>query len=132
MLKSRTKEILLLLQHYRVRWVPAIFYKGTNNKHRYVNGQNVIILEINNSGDHCLLNIPISFTFNPSIYTMKQSYIHIPTLIPNLTYHHQIQVECIDSNGIADDIRIFVLNPHSSLPLISAIVNMPTALIDFE
>ena len=49
----------------------------------------------------------------------------MPLLVPGLVHRIDAELECVDENGTADVVRVFVC-PHKSLvPLLSAIVNMP-------
>lgn len=84
-----------------------------------------IKLNIQNAGTKSMRNVPLTFTYSHDLYRMKKSLLCVPLLIPGLLYHYEMEVECVDENGGADIIRIFVCNPTSCVPVISAIVNMP-------
>ena len=51
----------------------------------------------------------------------------IPALIPRINYRLDAEVECLDSCGGADAIRVFVSSAQSTLPVLSAVVNMPVS-----
>ena len=45
----------------------------------------------------------------------------------HLPFCTQVDVECVDENAGADVIRVYVCNPVSAIPIITALVNMPLA-----
>jgi Bardet-Biedl syndrome 1 protein len=86
-----------------------------------------IKLNIQNTGTKSLTEIPIVFTFNQSIYRMPSPTLLLPLLVPSLVYNYEVDVECVDEGAGADVIRVYVCNPHSAIPIITALVNMPLA-----
>mmetsp|Transcript_50681 Transcript_50681/g.99275 ORF Transcript_50681/g.99275 Transcript_50681/m.99275 type:complete len:589 (-) Transcript_50681:207-1973(-) len=84
-------------------------------------------LSIKNSSSKALLNTPVTYSFNNSIYRLQGAVTWIPVLLPSLEYKYEIQVECLDENGAADAIRVYICSPTSTVPAISAIVNMPVS-----
>uniref|UniRef100_A0A7S1IQI7 Bardet-Biedl syndrome 1 N-terminal domain-containing protein n=1 Tax=Eutreptiella gymnastica TaxID=73025 RepID=A0A7S1IQI7_9EUGL len=86
-----------------------------------------IKLNIQNTGTKSLTAIPIVFTFNQSIYRMPNPTLLLPLLVPSLVYNYEVDVECIDEAAGADVIRVYVCNPNSAIPIITALVNMPLA-----
>ncbi len=79
-----------------------------------------------------MTNVPMTCGYNHDLYRLNRGVHYVPLLVPGLLYHYEIDVECVDENGGADTIRIFVCNPRSCVPVISALVNMPISepLID--
>ena len=51
--------------------------------------------------------------------------IHVPVLLPGLLYQFEAEVQCIDHNGAADSIHVFICSANSSVPVLSAVVKMP-------
>jgi len=88
-----------------------------------------IKLEIQNGGAKPMLKVPLTFVFNRQLYTMRQSQMVIPILLPGLMCNYETDIDCFDENGGADVVKILVLNPTSTVPLVSAIVNMPRSEI---
>jgi Bardet-Biedl syndrome 1 protein len=86
-----------------------------------------IKLNIQNTGTKSLTSIPIIFTFNQEIYKMPKPSMMIPVLVPSLVYNFEVDVECVDESAGADVIRVYVCNPQSAIPVITALVNMPLA-----
>ena len=41
-------------------------------------------------------------------------------MVPNLIYKVNVEVECIDPTGANDIIKVFVVDPKSTIPLITA------------
>ena len=60
-------------------------------------------------------------------HSSNVSCYRIPLLVPGVMLRLDAELECIDENGGADAIRVFVCNAQSSLPVLSAIVNMPVS-----
>eukprot|EP00935_MAST-01C_sp_MAST-1C-sp1_P000776 g776.t1 len=91
-----------------------------------------IKLSIQNAGSKSMTNVPMTCGYNHDLYRLNRGVHYVPLLVPGLLYHYEIDVECVDENGGADTIRIFVCNPRSCVPVISALVNMPISepLID--
>jgi Bardet-Biedl syndrome 1 protein len=86
-----------------------------------------IKINITNNGQKSLVKVPIMFVYNRDIYSMKQSIIEIPVLVPQVQYKFSYDVVLIDEEAGADNIRIMVCNSQSSVPVITAVVNMPLA-----
>ena len=70
---------------------------------------------------------PVTYAWNDSLYKFSNPLLVIPLLIPGLMYQYLVDIECIDENGGADKIHVFVLNKKSCVPIISAIVTMPVS-----
>eukprot|EP01059_Diplonema_ambulator_P035719 TRINITY_DN8532_c0_g1_i5.p1 TRINITY_DN8532_c0_g1~~TRINITY_DN8532_c0_g1_i5.p1 ORF type:complete len:594 (+),score=182.29 TRINITY_DN8532_c0_g1_i5:184-1965(+) len=88
-----------------------------------------IKLNIQNTGLKPLTAIPIVFTYNKAIYQMWKPSMVIPVLVPSLVYHYEVAVRCTDESSGSDVIRVYVCSSTSSVPIITALVNMP--LTDF-
>lgn len=87
-------------------------------------------LSLKNTGSQAVHNTPITLAFNHEIYKVDNAVLWVPVLIPGLDYSYELAIECIDENGAADAVRVFVCSPSSdktpsAIPAISAIVNMP-------
>eukprot|EP01062_Namystynia_karyoxenos_P062724 TRINITY_DN55601_c0_g1_i1.p1 TRINITY_DN55601_c0_g1~~TRINITY_DN55601_c0_g1_i1.p1 ORF type:complete len:654 (+),score=207.43 TRINITY_DN55601_c0_g1_i1:92-1963(+) len=86
-------------------------------------------LNIQNTGTKSLTAIPIVFTYNRSIYEIRKPTLTIPVLVPSLVYNYEVPVRCIDEAAGSDVIRVYVCSSTGSVPIITALVNMP--LTDF-
>ena len=84
-----------------------------------------IIVDVQNTGSKTMLQVPLVVQFDALIYEVKNALTVLPLLVPGLLYHHTVDLECIDENGAAGDIRILLCNMSSCVPIISATVNMP-------
>lgn len=85
----------------------------------------LIKLNVQNTGNRAMSNIPITFAYNHELYRIDRSLVLVPLLIPRLLYHLEISVQCIDEAGGADVVKVFVCSPKSVVPVISAFVSMP-------
>lgn len=71
-------------------------------------------LYINNASTKAVVNVPITFAYNP-------------VLVPGVNYDYEVIAECMDDHGAAGVIRAFICANQSSVPILSAIVNMPVS-----
>mmetsp|Transcript_36995 Transcript_36995/g.44743 ORF Transcript_36995/g.44743 Transcript_36995/m.44743 type:complete len:613 (+) Transcript_36995:397-2235(+) len=83
-----------------------------------------IKLNLQNTGSKPIFNVPVMLSRSP-IYTISPTQIHIPLLIPGLMYQYEADVQCIDQNGSADTVRVYVCSANSCVPVLSAVVKMP-------
>jgi len=84
-------------------------------------------LSLQNTGRKMVTDMAATFNYNPMLYRLKQSLFKIPLLVPGVMLRLDAELECIDENGGADAIRVFVCNGQSAMPVLSAVVNMPVS-----
>jgi len=84
-----------------------------------------IKLELQNLSKKCLVDTHIVLQLNELIYKLRNRNPKVPIMIPNLQYHIDIEIECVDPLGSGDIVKIFVFNKESSMPLITANLQMP-------
>lgn len=72
-------------------------------------------------------NLLITFQFDDSLYALSKPCITVPLLVPGLMYTYETLVECISDKGISDSIKVFVLHQGNSIPVITAVINMPVS-----
>ena len=82
-------------------------------------------IEICNGGQTSLKELPLCVIFNPEIYESNCPSETVPLLLPNVQISVEITLKNISENGAADDVRVVLLNPSSTVPLVSALVTMP-------
>lgn len=88
-------------------------------------------INIKNTGQKPILNTPVTYSYNHDMYKVKAGAVNwLPVLIPGLEYKYELMVENVDPAGSADAIRVYISNPASAVPIISAIVNMPLSEIN--
>lgn len=99
-----------------------------------------IKLDMQNTGVKPMNNISILYSYNQDIYSMRQSKMNIPCLLPGVQYEYEGEVVMSshvadtmgdDSGPIADIVKVFVCSASSSIPLITAVVQMPIPEFDF-
>lgn len=56
----------------------------------------------------------------------------LPLMLPNLIYKIDLEVECLDITGANDTIKVYVIDRESTVPLISANIQMPVSEIFME
>lgn len=92
-----------------------------------------IKLEIQNLSKKTMVGTRVMLSYDTDIYKVNsKDFFKQMTLLPQITYNQEILVENIDENGAADLIRVFVYNDASSMPLITANLNMPLSEVDIE
>lgn len=84
-----------------------------------------IKLELQNLGQKCIVDTHVVLNLNENIYKLRNRNPKIPIMIPNLQYHIDVEIECIDPMGSSDVVKVFVFNKESTLPLITANIQMP-------
>ncbi|PRP83077.1 bardet-Biedl syndrome 1 family protein [Planoprotostelium fungivorum] len=88
---------------------------------------------VENTGKKTLSNLPMTFSFDPSIYNVSRPVLILPMLVPGLSYQQEVRVQCLSDNGVSDDIRIFVIDPQRpSLPIVSCLLHMPVSELFFD
>lgn len=53
-------------------------------------------------------------------------------MLPNLLYKVNVEVESIDPTGANDTIKVFIIDTKSTLPLITANLQMPVSELDLD
>jgi Bardet-Biedl syndrome 1 protein len=92
-----------------------------------------IKLEIQNLSKATMVGTRVMLSYDTDVYkVVSKEFFKQMTLLPQITYNQEILIENIDENGAADLIRVFVYNDASSMPLITANLNMPLSEIDIE
>ena len=51
----------------------------------------------------------------------------MPLLVPTVSYNFDTMVQCTDDMGRAEEISVYVVQNHTSTPLITAVLNMPVS-----
>ena len=67
-----------------------------------------------------------------NIYKLRDRNPILPVMIPMLTYKVDLEVENIDPTGANDLIKVFVIDTVSTVPLISANIQMSVSEIFME
>jgi len=84
-------------------------------------------LSLQNTGRKMVSDLAATLNYNAMLYRLKQSLFKIPLLVPGVMLRLDAEIECIDENGGADAIRVFVCSGTSAMPILSAVVNMPVS-----
>lgn len=53
-------------------------------------------------------------------------------MLPNLIYKVDLEIECLDSTGANDIVKVFVIDMQSTVPLMSANIQMPVSEVVVE
>ena len=78
------------------------------------------------------MNTHICLNFKDNIYKQRGHSPHLPLMLPNLAYKINVEVECIDATGANDTIKVFVIDTKSTVPLITANLQMPVSELDMD
>jgi len=73
------------------------------------------------------MNIQICLSQNLNIYKLRDRNPILPMILPNLIYKVDIEIECLDATGANDVVKVFVIDNLSTVPLISANIQMPVS-----
>ena len=74
----------------------------------------------------------ICLNYKDNIYKQRGKSPVLPLMLPNMIYKVNVEVECIDATGANDIIKVFVINAKSTLPLITANLNMPVSELNMD
>jgi len=86
-----------------------------------------IKLTVQNTGSKALANVPVVFTYNLDIYRLARPHLLFPNLVPAVVYNYEVAGTCVAEGdaAVADTIHVYVCNPTSAVPVITALVKMP-------
>eukprot|EP00658_Telonema_sp_P-2_P071753 TRINITY_DN60978_c0_g1_i2.p1 TRINITY_DN60978_c0_g1~~TRINITY_DN60978_c0_g1_i2.p1 ORF type:complete len:277 (+),score=48.03 TRINITY_DN60978_c0_g1_i2:12-842(+) len=84
-----------------------------------------IKIAVQNTGTKPIYDVNLVATFNHQLYKVERPQISVPVLVSGLQYKYSIDVLCIDEDGSAEPVQVYVCTANSVVPMISAIVNMP-------
>ena len=80
---------------------------------------------IQNTGDNLVTEVYVLARYDHDVYRLKRGMVRVSALVPHLEYPYWIDLECVDPNGAADDIRLLVFRADSQVPILTALVRMP-------
>ena len=84
-----------------------------------------IKLSLQNTGSKAVSELEVALNYNALLYRVRAAIFDVPLLIPGLVHRLDAELECVDENGTADVVRVYVCPKNSLVPILSAIVNMP-------
>lgn len=67
----------------------------------------------------------IVFHYDDKMYEVQNPYIHVPLLVPGLSYKFETLVKTIINVMVSDEIHIFIMSPNETKPILSAAIYMP-------
>jgi len=85
-----------------------------------------------NTGTKALYDVRLVFAYNHMLYKVDRPCISVAVLVPGLQYKYAVDITCVDSEGGAEPVQVFVCGNQSVVPMISAVVNMPLSDIVLE
>ena len=91
-----------------------------------------IKLELQNLSKKPVMGTHICLNFKDNIYKQRGPSPRLPVMVPNLIYKVNVEVECIDATGANDIIKVFVIDTKSTIPLITASLQMPVSELDMD
>ncbi|KAK0059786.1 Bardet-Biedl syndrome 1 protein [Biomphalaria pfeifferi] len=72
-------------------------------------------------------NLLITFDYDEHLYDFRKKLIQVPILVPGLTYSFDTFIDCKTDKGLSDNVKVYVLKPGKSIPLITGVVSMPVS-----
>lgn len=91
-----------------------------------------IKLELQNLSKKCMIDTYVVLNYNENVYKLKNRNPKVPMMIPQLIYKVDVEIECVDPTGANDMVKVFVFNKESTIPLITANIQMPVCEQDFD
>jgi Bardet-Biedl syndrome 1 protein len=86
-----------------------------------------IKLALQNTGSKAVQDLCVCLNYNALLYRVKAAVFNVPVLVPGLSHRIDAELECVDENGGADVVKVYVCPVKSLVPILSALVNMPAA-----
>ena len=86
-----------------------------------------IKLSLQNTGSKAVSDLSVALNYNALLYKLKGAVFDVPLLVPGLVHRIDAELECVDENGAADVVRVYVCPVNSVVPILSAFVNMPAS-----
>lgn len=93
-----------------------------------------IKLQLQNLSKKPIHDTQVLLNVNSNIYKERGQGLTrlLPLMLPNLIYKVDIEVENTDKTGANDVIQVFVVDQVSTVPLITANLQMPVSELNFE
>jgi Bardet-Biedl syndrome 1 protein len=91
-----------------------------------------IKLQLQNLNKKPFHNLQVTLALNQSIYKLRDRNPTLPLMLPNVVYKVDLEVECLDQTGANDTIKVFVMDRVSTVPLITANIQMPVSEVNLE
>jgi len=79
-----------------------------------------------------IVDTHVCLNFRDNIYRQRGKSPRLPLMLPNLIYKVNVEVECIDATGANDIIKVFIIDTKSTIPLITASLQMPLSELDMD
>ena len=86
-----------------------------------------IKLSLQNTGSKAVSDLSVALNYNALLYRLKTAVFNVPLLVPGHSHRLDAELECIDENGGADVVKVYVCPINSLVPILSAMVNMPAS-----
>ena len=83
-----------------------------------------IVLEIENMGKDICEDIRVGYSYDPTLFKVTLQKAFFPFLVPSLKYTQHISLQSLQ--GASENIRVFLITPKSTLPIISAFITIPS------
>lgn len=135
--KMRLKTAETYLEMLSIGYAPMSYAQGGQNLRLIAAYEGIgpifkIKLELQNIGKSCLVQTRVVLNLNETVYKLRTRNPVLPIMIPHIQYKVDIEIECIDPMGAADIVKVFVFNEESTLPLITANIQMPPCEQEFD
>jgi len=82
-------------------------------------------LSVENMSKLPVYHVPLLVQYNPEVYEVEDPVRQIPLLLPGLVHTVEVSMRCVDPQGSSDSISVHLCAANSSIPVLSAIVQMP-------
>ena len=135
--KLRLKTAETYFEMLSIGYAPMSYQQGGQNLRLIANYEGIgpvfkVKLQLQNIGKQCILNTRIVLNFNEFVYKLRTRNPILPVMIPQLQYKVDIEIECVDPMGASDIVKVFVFNEESTVPLITANIQMPPCEQEFD
>ena len=84
-----------------------------------------VILELTNESEKPITGTRIVLNIDETVYKVHGRYPILPLMLPGVDYRVCFNVENIEATGAPDVIQVYMFNGSSTMPLITANIQMP-------
>lgn len=91
----------------------------------------VLRMRLRNTGRQVVSDLPVVVCFDAAAYAVEPATFTVPALVPGRPYARDVRVTLLDRQaGASAPLRVLVCSETSTVPAISAVVNMPVCEVE--
>eukprot|EP00878_Enallax_costatus_P019435 GHUV01020506.1.p1 GENE.GHUV01020506.1~~GHUV01020506.1.p1 ORF type:complete len:152 (+),score=21.97 GHUV01020506.1:111-566(+) len=89
-----------------------------------------LLMNLSNEGQELVSDLQVVVQSDAEMYKIDNPHFQIPALVPLLHYTYKVDATCLQPTLGSDAVRIVVVSPKHTSPLMTAVVKMPLGETD--